>query len=73
MKITEAMRRKKSWEMIHEIAEDASANSGSKADEALNSIYRIAHTMGTPKCRKNHANWIKPIDAAIRAGERNKI
>ena len=73
MKITEAMRRKKSWEMIQETAEEASANKGSKADEALNFIYRIAHTMASPGCRRNHSDWTRSIDAAIRAGERNKI
>ena len=71
MKITEAMRRKKAWELIQEAAEEASENKGSKADEALNSIYRIAHTMASPGCRRNHSAWTRSIDAAIRAG-RNK-
>jgi len=73
MKITEAMRRKKAWELIQEASEEASANSGSKADEALSFIYRIAHAMASPGCRRNHPAWTRSIDAAIRAGERNKI
>lgn len=72
MKITEAMRRKKAWEMIQETAEEASENRGSKADEALNFIFRIAHTMASPGCRRNHSAWTRSLDAAIRARRKGK-
>ena len=73
MKITEAQRIKMAFRMIDDIAANESIMHKGPVVEALDEIYRIAHTMGAPKCRKNHANWIEPIDAAIRAGERNKI
>jgi hypothetical protein len=67
-RITEPMRQKMAWEMIQESAENASCStSESLRANALDSIFRIAHTMTSIRCRKNHPGWTKAIDDAIRA------
>ena len=73
MKITETMRRKMAFEMIDNAAAEGSLES--KADrkqDHLDFIYRVAHTMSRPSCRKNHAAWVKAIDSAIRAARRQR-
>ena len=72
MKITEAQRIKMAFRMIDDIAANESIMHKGPVVEALNEIYRIAHTMASPGCRRNHSAWTRSIDAAIRAGERNK-
>jgi len=70
MKITEAMRRKMAWEMIGEISTHAQSTDPKRdwqeSQEAVCAIYRIVHSIDAPSCRKNHGDWLKPVDAAIR-------
>ncbi len=68
MKITEAMRRKKGLEMIESLATDIEVFGPTSEDAKYASdIYRIAHTLRLPSCRKNHPEWTEEIDAEIRA------
>ena len=69
-KISEAERTRKGLEMIEEIAADA-ACMDPKRSNAVDAIYRIAHTIRVPGCRKNHAGWVGEIDAAIRASRKS--
>lgn len=69
MKITEAMRRKMGLMMIEEIAANEACMDPEKS-KAVDAIYRIAHTLRVPSCRKNHARWVTTIDDEIRAARK---
>mgnify|MGYP001571949895 CR=1 FL=1 len=70
MRITEAMRKTMAWEMIEEISTHAESldpkRDWKESQEAVCDIYKIAHSIRSPGCRKNHPDWSDKIDAAIR-------
>jgi len=70
MRITEAMRKTMAWEMIEEIATHAQSlhprRDWKESQKAVCDIYRIAHSIRSPGCRKNHPDWCVDIDAAVR-------
>ena len=76
MKITEAARKRMAWEMVEEISTDAESLNPRKtwrrSHEAVCLIYELAHSIRSPKCRKNHPAWVEKIDAAIRSSRRKK-
>ena len=75
-KITDRMRRDYALDIIEDISTYAQSTDPKrdwkKSQEAVCQIYRIAHTILLPKCRKNHAQWSDQIDAAIKSERRSK-
>lgn len=74
MKITESMRREMAWEMVEEISTHAESldpkRDWEESQDAVVAIYKIAHSIRSIGCRKNHAAWSDSIDAAIRASRK---
>jgi len=69
-KISEAALLKKGLEMIMDIAQGMSE---SLDGEQSDSIFKIAHTLHAPGCRKNHISWTGKIKLAIRAAKKDKV
>ncbi len=73
MKITETERMRMALLLIDEAAAHASMFAKTEREtKSFNEIYRLAHAGSAPSCRRNHGEWIKPIDSAIRAEKRRK-
>lgn len=73
-KITEKMRTEKALEMIEEIS-GSEQSADPQRDwrgiyEAFCRIYRIVHSIRSPKCRKNHRGWCREIDDSIKSDHR---
>lgn len=70
MRITEAMRLKKALEIVEEASSDAQSldpkRDWKESQNAVCLIYEIIHSIRAPKCRKNHMEWVKQIDNAIK-------
>ncbi len=70
-RITDKMRLAVALEAIEEISADAQSTEPfrdwKQSHDAVIAIYKIVHSIRSPKCRKNHPSWVEPIDAAIRA------
>ena len=70
-KITDRMRRDYALDIIEDISTYAQSTDPKrdwkKSQDAVCQIYRIAHTILIPKCRKNHPRWTGELDAAVRA------
>lgn len=75
-KITERERARMAMMMIDEISAEAqtthSEKHGKELHDSICEIYRIAHSISGPKCRKNHPGWLDGVDAAIRAERKAK-
>ena len=67
--ITEGQRTIKALEMIEEISADAQSTDPKRdweqSHDAICAIYRVVHSIRSPKCRPNHPSWCKQIDKAI--------
>lgn len=76
MKITEAARRRTAWEVVEEVATHAESlnpkRDWEESHDAVVAIYQIAHSIRTPKCRKNHPKWIDRVNAAVRDSRRKR-
>jgi len=71
MRITERQRLAMALEMIEEISADAQSVSPRRewkeSQDAVCLIYELVHSIRSPGCRKNHPEWAKKIDDAIKA------
>lgn len=67
--IIESIRLETGIKIIEAIAANAQSVRPKKhwfeLNKAVCEIYRIAHTISSPKCRKNHKDWLKKLDADI--------
>jgi hypothetical protein len=61
-------------EMIEEVSADAQSlhpqEDWKESQDAVCFIYELVHTIRTPGCRKNHPEWLKNIEAKVRADRR---
>ena len=55
-------------ELIEDISANAQGLTDSKDQLAIASIYRIAHSVLSPACLRNHPSWDEPIKALSRSG-----
>ena len=76
MKITERARRRMAFLLIEEISTYAQSTDPKRdwkeSGEAINRIYRLAHTINNPGCRKNHPAWTSDLDREVRANRLGK-
>lgn len=76
MKITEARRKTKAWEMVEEISVHAQSldpkRDWNESQKAVCDIYKIAHSIRSLSCRKSHPGWCDDVDASIRSSRTKK-
>lgn len=72
----EKARLEKGLELIELISSYAQTTDPKRAwkesYDAIISIYQLVHTLRMPACRKNHQDWIKPIDDALKMDKEKK-
>lgn len=71
--ITEKMRVEYGLSMIEEISCHAESldpqRDWKQSSDSISEIFRIAHSLNSPSCRKNHTRWCQKIDDLIMSKE----
>lgn len=70
-KISEEDRTEMALKLIDEITANEQGTEDTPTNRAFGNIYRLAHSVLSPECRKNHPEWVRVIDKAIRAEAKN--